>query len=336
MTARYVQYAGLQLVSSLNSSFSIVLDSGQVMKTLEGAQFEGESFMCDQGFTFVKEFCVLSEIESSLSFKPNLQLNLEQVTNCSVTLEWPTLGDQIQRHITGLMIEHRKDGNIQWLSSSKLDSTVTSYNLTALNSDQSFSVRLIALTHWSGQDKWKIGEVHFRTRPTSAAMTLRSNFELTEVTVGEDNAYFYWGLLPDQSQLMTVSVLHKQTRQKQYQYENHAKLMDNNYVQLKNLEPNTAYTAEIILHLSTDEKLNSFPVHFVTLSTRTGSTELLIAVVVSSVALTSVIVSLSCVIWRQNRKKNKNNGFENKIFGIQLENNNGDVQTEPTSNPAVN
>jgi hypothetical protein len=337
VTALHVKSTGLQLASYLNSSFSITLDNGQVITTAEGAQIEGESFICDHGFTFVKEFCVLSEIESKLSFKPNIQLTAVTFTNSSVTLEWPSLLEPMLKHVTGLLIEHRQEGRVQWLSSSRIDPALTSYTLTSLSPDQSVSARLVAITVWSGKERWTIGEVHFKTKSTPAAMSSRPSLQLTEITVTEHGAFFHWGTISDSAKIVEANVLYKQASQEQYQYKQCVSQLETSYVELKNLEPNTAYTAEVNVILSTDSTMKSQPVHFVTLALRSGSAELLIAVVVSCVvtALTSVILSLACVLWRQNRKK-KNNGFENKIFGIQLENNNEEISTESSSNPAVN
>lgn len=72
MTAQRVKSAGLQLVHLLNLSFSIVFDNGQVMSSLEGATFEGESFVCDHGFSFVKDMCgrYFYDIYSYIEFEP--------------------------------------------------------------------------------------------------------------------------------------------------------------------------------------------------------------------------------------------------------------------------
>ncbi|CAG5135727.1 unnamed protein product [Candidula unifasciata] len=331
-----VKSAGLQLLHLLNTSFSIVLDSGQAMSSLEGAKFEGESFICESGFSFVKDMCVLSEIESSLSFKPNVQLTPVQITTSSVILEWPQLGDDFKKLITGILIEHRKVGDVQWFLSSMLDSTVTSFTLTSLASDSEFSAQLVAFTTWPGKRRWKIGETYFKTTPASAQASPKVS--LTDVAVGETTAAFFWDHLAVQYQPISVTILYKQSHQDSYQTMTHELTASKTHAELQNLDPHTTYTAQLVLLLSSDTEMRFHPVHFVTLDSRGSSAELLVGIVTACAvtAVTSVILTLFCIIWWQRRSRGKNTGFENKTFGIQLENNNMEASTGPGSNPAVN
>ncbi|CAL1540350.1 unnamed protein product [Lymnaea stagnalis] len=338
-TIQLVHTAGLELLAVLNTSFAITLDSGQSMKSADDVILQGLSYTCDHGFAFVKDKCVLSEIESPATFSPNVKLTAVASASTFVTLEW-SFPNQELKDIHGLIIEYRSDGSIPWLASDRLDVYTSSYNLTGLTPDRDFTARLVVITLWSGNGRWTVGEVSFRTNPDTDSLAMSSDVNLREVTVSENHVYIFWDPLPSNLliELNSVTIFYKKSYTNSFN--NKLKVTSTNLTQaqLADLQPDTAYTAVVAMLLESGETVTSSPIYFVTKYTRPFSRELLVAVIISCIAtlVSAIVVALTCYMWRRSKRKSAATGFENKTYGIPLENNNEGIPAAPSANPASN
>ncbi|KAK0059773.1 cysteine-rich motor neuron 1 protein-like isoform X3 [Biomphalaria pfeifferi] len=333
-----VRTAGLKLLFMLNTTFELNLDNRHSLKSTNLVIYEGLSYVCDHSFSYVKDLdtCILSEIESVQVFKPNVQLTATTVSETCASLQWTLSEPQDLNQVQGFVVEYRQDGSLQWMTSHVIGSSQRLYNITSLKPDVSFTARLVALLSWSGSSKWRVAEIGFRTASIPEPIIAPYSFPLKNVAIHDNWALLTWEPLPSEMllKLSAVSVIYKQSYNSYYTHKQIVSFKSQTQVQLIGLQPDTVYSAEITMLFFSGDTKTSGPVHFVTKFPRNVSTELLVAVIIACVVslIATVVVIMTCFMWRKSKKKGDTTGFENKTFGIPLENNN---EERPSCHPVL-
>ncbi|KAK3784636.1 hypothetical protein RRG08_003443 [Elysia crispata] len=335
LTEELLQSAALQLVTRLNRSLQLQLPGGETVTVVEASSLPHVSYICDSGFSFERGQCVLSQVETNLFSRTSTNMVATDVTDTLAVLTWERLGSKILAHTSYLMVEHRRNGELDWIPSVPLEPRRSTYLLRSLTPHQTYAVRLIASMTWPEQSRWVMAELKVKTLRQSAN-SAGAGLSVVEVSVFTDHALVHWDKIPERlaSNVLSMEIRWRESHQTAYRYSQKLPDIHLNSAQLTALTEDTTYTAEVRMLLRSGSIVNSGVIQFVTKSHETKDMELILAVCVSCAVSFFVagILAVSVVMWRRRKSQKSAGGFVNHTFGVPPSNK---KDMDPAANPGV-
>ncbi|ESP02311.1 hypothetical protein LOTGIDRAFT_238038 [Lottia gigantea] len=316
------------LSSLFNTSESVVLNIDSVEFTSSGQLIlKSLHYACDEGYSFYRDFCVRTEI---LIREPAFSLELQPLSVGADTavLGWESLTKIGVTYVIALQIEYREDNYTAWNQTTKFQPHETSHTLTELQAESIYRARLVALTNLGTRPMVPTRDLVFKTKAYEGEFSLY----LENVQVGQTSVTIRWRNIPkdELANIQMMEITYNEINRPLTVNTVTTKPSLNKYT-IPSLKQATNYVAVITIVFNNGTRVQSGTIHFITDSSDKSS-NLTIPLAVSAVILVCaiIIVSITCCMWRKARLKNiTDTAFENKVFGIQIQNEGRTLSARP-------